>query len=119
MIKAIKVEGSSMSPVFKNGDIVLIKKRPEARSQKSDFKEFRKGDCAVYNFEGQNLLHRVIKITANGLWFQDDGQSIPSHFIKWENILGKVVSKNPLKNGCSGFMYFKLKKVCRNVLRVT
>ena len=118
-IRGVKVEGSSMKPLFNDGDIVLIKKRPEVRSQKSDFKEFRKGDCLVYNFDGRNLLHRVIKIAENGIWIQDDGQVMTLHFVKWRDIRGRVQSSNPFKNGFPGFMYFNLKKIYRNILRIT
>ncbi len=110
MIRGIKVEGSSMKPFFNAGDMVLVKKVADNK--------IRKGDCVVYNFDGVKLLHRVIKIAPNGVWICDDGQVMSPHFVKWDYIRGRVESKNPLKNGFTGFMYFNLKKIYRNILRI-
>jgi signal peptidase I len=107
-IRGIKVEGSSMKPLFYAGDTVLVKAVAE--------KEIRKGDCVVYNFEGRNLLHRVIKIDVNGVWICDDGQVMALHFVKWIDIRGRVQSSNLLKNGFPGFIYFNLKRIYRNTL---
>lgn len=75
------------------------------------------GDCVVYNFGGRNLLHRIIKIDSNGVWIQDDGEVISAHFVKWQDIRGRVISKNPLKNGFPGSIYFNLKSFYRNTRR--
>jgi len=109
-IRGIKVEGSSMKPLFNAGDMVLVKKVADEK--------IRKGDCVVYNFDGANLLHRIIKIAPNGVWICDDGEVMSLHFAKWDDIRGRVESKNPLKNGFTGFIYFNLKKICRNTLRL-
>lgn len=110
-IRGIKVEGSSMKPLFNAGDTVLVKNVAE--------KEVRKGDCVVYNFDGLRLLHRVIKIAPNGVWICDDGCAMALHFVKWQDIRGRVISKNILKNGFYGFIYFVLRKIYRNTLRST
>lgn len=110
-----------MKPIFKEGDIAFISPlsfHPFICNLQSVACNLSLGDCAVYNFEGQNLLHRVIKIVSNGIWVQDDGQVMPLHFIKWSNVLGRVASRNPLKNGFSGLIYFNLRKIYRNILRV-
>ncbi|MBU2575419.1 MAG: S24/S26 family peptidase [Elusimicrobia bacterium] len=127
MIRAIKLEGSSMLPLFKPGDIVFVEDRgqkSEVRGQNSDNSTLhstpyplasipytlRPGDCAVYDFGGRRLLHRVIAKEAGGLWFSDDAGRIKPHFAPWERVAGKALSGNPLKNGLIGLGYAKLRR---------
>lgn len=105
-MKAFKLEGSSMLPLFRDGDIVLV--RPLG-SDPSAFR-FSPGDCAVYDLDGRRLLHRVVGREAGGLLFSDDAGRLEPHFAGWETIEGKVVSGNPLKNGRIGLAYSKLRR---------
>ncbi|MBI4656802.1 MAG: S24/S26 family peptidase [Elusimicrobia bacterium] len=106
-IKAIKLEGASMFPLFKDKDVVFVS---EVRSQMSDIR-YKKGDCVVYNFEGKKLLHRVTGIENDGAWISDDAGIIEPHFVKWEDIEGKVLSKNPFVSGIPGMLYSKIRKI--------
>ena len=97
-----------MKPLFNDGDIVLITKGIGFRGEGRE--TIKKGDCVAYDFNGQNLLHRVVGFTGNGIWVQDDAGITEKHFIRFENIIGKVITKNPFKKGFIGYLYFKMKK---------
>lgn len=100
-MKAFKLEGSSMLPLFKPGEVVLVQPSPVTLSP---------GDCAVYEFGGRRLLHRVIRKEAGGFWLSDDAGRLKPHRAGWEQIEGKVISGNPLKNGRIGLAYSKLRR---------
>ncbi len=91
-----------MRPLFKEGDFVLVKQIYPFHSV---------GDCIVYNYQGKTLLHRVIGVQDGGVFVQDDGQIADKHFVPSKNIIGKVISSNPLKRGVLGYFYFKLKNL--------
>lgn len=116
-----------MKPLFNEGDIVLVASlrfqtsslSPHSSSFSFKFLTFslwpsafglNLGDCVVYNFNGQNLLHRIVGFDDNGVWGQDDAGVTEKHFVKFENISGKVITKNPFKKGLLGYFYFKMKK---------
>lgn len=105
-MKAFKLEGTSMLPLFREGDVVLV------RPLGFDPPVFglSAGDCAVYEFEGRRLLHRVIGKDAGGVWLSDDSGRIEPHRAGWERIEGKVLSGNPLKNGRIGLAYSKIRR---------
>lgn len=98
-LSAFRLEGSSMLPVFKPGEVVLV--RPFNLSA---------GDCAVYSYEGRTLLHRVVKIGENGAWFCDDAGRLEPHFVPLENIRGKALRRNPLAGGLAGRIYSGLRR---------
>ena len=98
-VSAFRLEGSSMKPVFKPGEVALVK--PLSLSA---------GDCAVYSYKGRSLLHRVVKTEAAGAWLADDAGRIEPHLVPWENISGKVLSRNPLAGGLSGRLYSKIRR---------
>ncbi|OGS50716.1 MAG: hypothetical protein A3J79_12505 [Elusimicrobia bacterium RIFOXYB2_FULL_62_6] len=111
-MKAFRLEGSSMKPLFKAGDIALVRPfRPGASSAL-----LSPGDCAVYKYEGRTLLHRVIGTEEKGAWLSDDAGRLKPHLVPWERIEGGVVSRNPLKKGRIGLGYAKLRRfLSRNV----
>jgi len=113
MIKAVKLEGSSMFPLFKPGQIVLV----EAISHGSYAAGLRRGDCAVYSFEGRTLLHRVIAVDGSGLLISDDAGLIVPHKVPWSAVIGRVVTANPLKKGSCGFLYSRLLCMAKGMKR--
>lgn len=109
-----------MLPLFKEGDIVMVKDNgrksqvinhaSQAGISIAPHAILRPGDCAVYEVEGKRLLHRVIGEDAGGLWFSDDAWRLEPHFVPWERIEGKALSGNPLKNGRIGLAYSKFRR---------
>jgi len=104
MVKAVKLEGSSMLPLFRPGRTALV----ETASVTGNIK-LAAGDCAVYSFEGRTLLHRVVAVRRDGVVLSDDAGRLTPHFVLWENISGRVLSRNPLKNGMAGLFYSRVK----------
>ena len=92
-----------MLPVFKPGQVVLV-------SAVKAGPYLRPGDCAVYSYEGSTLLHRVVKTTESGAWFADDAGRLAPHLVPWENIRGKVLSRNPFSGGIVGAVYSELRR---------
>lgn len=105
-MKAFRLEGSSMKPLFREGGVALV----SPLGSPSSF-ILRSGDCAVYRLEGRTLLHRVIKTGEKGAWFSDDAGRLAPHFVLWEDIEGKVISGNPLNTGRSGLAYSRLRRL--------
>lgn len=105
MVTAFRLEGSSMLPVFKTGEIAIV----ECKADKAKGK-IRPGDCAVYSHEGRILLHRVVKTGPEGAWLADDAGRLEPHLVSWRNIRGKVLSQNPLAGGFLGRVYSKLRR---------
>ena len=98
-VSAFRLEGSSMLPVFRPGEVALVRAL-----------DLSAGDCAVYSYEGVTLLHRVMKIGENGAWFCDDAGHLEPHFVPLENICGKALSRNPLAGGLCGHLYSRLRR---------
>jgi len=98
-VSAFRLEGSSMLPVFKPGEVALV--RPLGLSA---------GDCAVYTYKGGTLLHRVMKVAGNGAWFCDDAGRLEPHFVPLEHIRGKALSRHPLAGGLRGRIYSGLRR---------
>jgi len=88
-----------MLPVFRPGETALVSSAG-----------LRRGDCAVYSYQGRNLLHRVVKVAASGVWLSDDAGRIAPHLVGWENIRGKALSRNPLAGGLTGLVYSGLRR---------
>ena len=94
MPACFSLEGSSMLPVFRPGELVLL----------SDDRP-RPGDCAVYLFEGARLLHRVLAVTEKGAWLADDAGRLEKHFVPYKDISGTAVSGGLLSRGRPGLAY--------------
>ncbi|MDO8806173.1 MAG: hypothetical protein Q7R35_17290 [Elusimicrobiota bacterium] len=95
-----------MLPVFKPGEIALV--HPLIPHPSSLI--LSPGDCAVYDLEGRILLHRVVKTGPEGAWLADDAGRLEPHLVPWENIRGKVLSRNPLAGGLCGYIYSKIRR---------
>lgn len=101
--KAFRLEGGSMRPLFREGDIALVRRAP-----------LRRGDCAAYLYGGRTLLHRVAGFAGDGagsstggrVLLRDDGWELPPHAVHPRHIIGRVVSRNPLKSGAAGYAWF-------------
>ncbi len=104
--KAYRLEGSSMFPVFRPGELALA-----ARGTRNPERRLRPGDCAVYELEGRTLLHRAVKTGPEGAWFADDAGLLQPHFVPWKDVRGKVLSRNPLAGGFCGYIYSKLRRL--------
>lgn len=98
-VAAFRLEGSSMLPVFKAGEFSIV--RPAGLAA---------GDCAVYEYEGRNLLHRVLKAGPEGVLFADDAGRLEPHLAAWGKVRGKVLSGHPLAGGLCGRIYSVLRR---------
>ncbi|MDA8242699.1 MAG: S24/S26 family peptidase [Elusimicrobia bacterium] len=100
MPACFSLEGSSMLPVFRPGELVLLSDdRPGP------------GDCAVYLFQGARLLHRVLSVTEKGAWLADDAGRLDRHFVPFSDISGTAVSGGPLSRGRAGLAYSLTRRV--------
>lgn len=97
-MKAFRLEGSSMLPVFKPGEISLV--LPGSLAP---------GDCAVYLYRGRTLLHRVLKVSHGGVWLGDDASRLEPHFVPLEDIKGKALG-GFLAGGLPGRLYSALRR---------
>lgn len=88
-----------MLPVFKPGGVVFAVPG-----------RLRRGDCAVYSYEGRTLLHRVLRVSPEGAWLGDDAGRLEPHFVPWRSVKGKAVSRNPAASGLFGFAYSSLRR---------
>ena len=111
MPEAFRLEGSSMHPVFKPGQVVLVQ---PCRAETAV--PLATGDCAVYSYKGRTLLHRVVKAGPCGVWFADDAGRIAPHLVGWELVRGRVVGGNFLSRGFCGLVYSKLRRTVSRVL---
>lgn len=107
MVKAVKLEGSSMRPLFKEGEIALVSLTP--RPPVAPF-GITPGDCVVYQYEGRRLLHRVLAVNGFGPLVADDAGRIAAHHVAWREVEGRVISRNPLKKGFTGLLYSNIKR---------
>ena len=105
MAAAFLLEGSSMLPVFKAGETVVIcADRPAA------------GDCAVYLYKGRTLLHRVLGTEECGAWLGDDAGRLEPHFVAWAEVRGKALGRRPLAGGLTGLLYSRLRRAVYRAL---
>jgi len=98
-VSAFRLEGSSMLPFFKAGDLALV-----------SASGCRPGDCAVYSYGGRTLLHRVLKTAPEGVWLADDAGRLEPHLVPWGDIKGRAMSRNPLAGGFLGRIYSGLRR---------
>ncbi|MBI4350792.1 MAG: S24/S26 family peptidase [Elusimicrobia bacterium] len=112
--RAYRLEGSSMLPVFRPGELALA-----GRGTRPPRRWLRPGDCAIYELGGRTLLHRVLKTGPDGAWFADDAGRLEPHFVAWKNVYGKVLSRNPLAGGLCGRLYSRLRRFANASLRKT
>jgi hypothetical protein len=52
----------------------------------------------------------VIKIAREGVWLADDAGRLEPHFVPWESIRGRVLSRNLLAGGICGRIYSSLRR---------
>ncbi len=76
----------------------------------------RAGDCAVYDFYGRNLLHRVLKTSPAGAWFADDAGLLRPHFVPWARVCGRARG-GPLSSGLAGLVYCRARRAFSLLLR--
>lgn len=87
-----------MLPVFKPGQVAVVFSSP-----------VKNGDCAVYFWRGRELLHRVLKTSADGAWFGDDAGRLEPHFVPWKDVRGLALG-GPLAGGLPGLVYSRLRR---------
>jgi signal peptidase I len=79
----ITVQGVSMLPVLKHGDVITIQKQDN----------YRIGDILVFTYKSNELLvHRLLMIKNNKYYCKGDN-ALRLEDIKHEQIVGKVLSK--------------------------
>jgi signal peptidase I len=129
MIKAIKSIGTSMSPLIKDGDIVLYE---EFKFPLSPFLEkggnpplispfdkagkrgiLRRGDMVVYKINDKIYIHRIVSVD-NGKFIISNDDDLEKHIIEKEQILGRVVS---IYNGFFGYLIHIFLRTMRKVFR--
>ena len=101
-----------MLPLFRPGGIALAEPRPGARPEAW----LRPGDCAVYEYRGERLLHRVLSTGRAGALLADDAGRLAPHAVPWEAVEGRVVSRHPLKSGPAGALYCRLRRKLYSLL---
>jgi len=107
-MNSIKLNGTSMFPLFKDGDIILY--------AKINKKDINIGDCVIYYYKENRLLHRVIDKFGDCFILSND-DDIEEHIVSFKDIIGKVYTNNLFKKGFSGFIYHKLSKIIRKCAR--
>lgn len=101
-----------MRPLFREGDTVLARPLAASAAKLTGRRvpvrrtRLRRGDCAVYLAGGRTLLHRVTGFAGGRVVLRDDGWEMPAHAVHPRQILGRVVSVNPLKSGLAGYAWF-------------
>ena len=87
-IVRIKPSGYSMYPVIVPGrDYVYI--------DKADFSSLKKGDVVLYRDSGKGsiyVLHRICKITVDGIYTVGDNQSKMEGPFTREQVIGRMVA---------------------------
>jgi signal peptidase I len=129
MIKAIKSIGKSMSPLIKDGDIVLYEEfkfplftlfrkggnppliSPFDKGGKRGI--LRPGDMVVYKINDEIYIHRIVSIN-NGRFIISNDDDLEKHIIEKEQILGRVVSRY---NGFFGYLIHLFLRTMRKVFR--
>lgn len=55
---AVTIGSGSMTPNINKGDVVIVK----TMKKENDYKEIKKGDVLVYDYDGKIIVHRVVEI---------------------------------------------------------
>ena len=103
-MKAFRLKGSSMFPVFRAGGAALV-----------DGSRPAPGDCAVYSYMGATLLHRVVGTSPSGAWLADDAGRLEPHFVPWARVRGKARG-GLLSSGLAGLAYCKARRAVSALL---
>ena len=101
-----------MLPLFRPGGLALAEPRPEPRPDGW----LKPGDCAVYDYRGERLLHRVLSAGRAEVLLADDAGRLPPHAVPWSAVEGRVVSRHPLKSGAPGALYCRLRRKLYSLL---
>ena len=84
---AIEVHGASMSPAYRDGDVVICSRRQIAGVRNSDPALFRRRDCAVKTVDGAGYLKYVIPGRSDGLFtlrsYNPDYPDIEDIHLQW------------------------------------
>lgn len=88
---AVKVEGSSMTPAYKNGDFVLVRKTKKAEIGQVVI-------CQRPDRPDLLIMKRVQSLTENGYWLKGDNQEYSDDSrvfgeVEKNLIIGKVIFK--------------------------
>lgn len=94
VMKIFNTTGRSMRPLIKNNEFVIVKK--------DDIINI--GDTIAYKLENKFFIHRVFWIKNQNVLLKDDTNSVKFHWIKKENIIGKILCK-PFSRGFVGLLY--------------
>lgn len=76
----IAVRGSSMNPVLREGDVVVLE------TEKLPIKK----DIVLAKYEGSYILHRIVGITANYFFLAGDGNKLQVERVKKSQVLAVV-----------------------------
>ena len=87
----IAIISDSMNPVINRGDVVIYKKLNQ-----EELSKLSKNDIVVYNLEGKNIAHRIIKkIRSKNLVFYrtkgDRNNIIDKDLVEDDSIKGKCI----------------------------
>lgn len=103
-MRAFRLKGSSMFPVFRAGGAALV-----------DGARPAPGDCAVYSYMGSTLLHRVVAASPSGAWLADDAGRLEPHFVPWAKVRGRAHG-GLLAGGLPGLAYCKARRALSALL---
>ena len=81
------VQGSSMFPTLESGDVLIL--------ESIKLTEIKPGDIAIYRNGNNLVVHRIIGISGDTVFFQGDNNVNPDMPVKLENVSFKVVGKLP------------------------
>ncbi|MEI7608308.1 MAG: S24 family peptidase [Rhodospirillaceae bacterium] len=84
---AIEVQGASMSPAYRDGDIVICSRRQISDLRNVDPAQFRRRDCAVKTADGRGFLKNVIPGRSEGVFtlrsYNPDYPDIENAALQW------------------------------------
>lgn len=96
-----------MLPVFRPGELALVdKERPKP------------GDCAVYDYKGRTLLHRVLGAGPAGVWLADDAGRLEPHLVPWKDLRGRAPGNSLFARGLTGLLYSRCRRTFSRLLNV-
>ena len=84
---AIEVHGVSMSPAYRDGDMVICSRHQLTEFRSGDLAKFRRRDCAVKTASGMGYLKFIIPGRADGLFtlrsYNPDYPDIENVALQW------------------------------------